>query len=251
MAQTKNQEDLIDVLIVGAGPVGLTLAAELLRLGVQFRILETRPEPEKYSKAANLWPRTQEVFAAIGVIDRLLAESVPIRTATLYAYGKRMGHVTIDGYSSPYGTPVMIGQNRIERILSDHLVQAGRSVERGITFTGLHQNTDYVEATVEGNGKHETVHCRFLVGCDGNKSRVRNAIGLSIHPERLERRFMRQIDARVRWSRSVRDDQIWFSFSTLVISVSFLYQKDIIAFGSLTMIKVYPIAIQLLRKCKK
>ncbi|MBW4491002.1 MAG: FAD-dependent monooxygenase [Trichocoleus desertorum ATA4-8-CV12] len=210
MIQTKNQDNMTDVLIVGAGPTGLTLAADLLRLGVQFRILEAKTEPEKFSKACNLWPRTQEVFAAIGVLDRLLAESLPIRKATLYAYGTLMGTISIDNHPSPYGTPVLIGQNQIERILSDYLVQSGQPIERGVKVVNLHQKVDYVEATVERDGTCEIVRCRFLVGCDGNRSKVRDLIGLSIQPEHIQKRFIRQMDARVRWSRPVYPDQIWF-----------------------------------------
>ena len=82
-----------EVLIVGAGPTGLTLANELHRWSVPFRIVDRKPEPERYSKAANLWPRSQEVFAAIGLLDRLLERSVPLHTFSLHGYGRLLGHV--------------------------------------------------------------------------------------------------------------------------------------------------------------
>ncbi len=94
-----------EVLIVGAGPTGLTLANELHRWSVPFRIVDRKPEPERYSKAANLWPRSQEVFAAIGLLDRLLERSVPLHTFSLHGYGRLLGHVPMDRRPSPYGTP--------------------------------------------------------------------------------------------------------------------------------------------------
>lgn len=193
------------VLIVGAGPVGLTLANELHRWGVPFRIVDKKPKPERYSKACNLWPRSQEVFAAIGVLDRLLERSAPLHTFSLHGYGKLLGHIRMDRRPSPYGTPAFIGQNEIEQVLSDRLAEVGASVDRETKLVEVADHGDCAEAVLErAGGGRETVRARWLVSCEGGASVARKAAGLDFEPERLKNRFIRQIDARLRWSRSQR-----------------------------------------------
>lgn len=104
-----------DVLILGGGPVGLTLATALHRNGTRFRIIDAKAEPEQHSKATNLWPRTQEVFAALGVLPSLMAQSAPLNSVALHAYGKTLGHVQMDNNDSPYPVPLFVGQNVIEK----------------------------------------------------------------------------------------------------------------------------------------
>ena len=193
------------VLIVGAGPAGLTLANELHRWSVPFRIVDKKVEPERYSKACNLWPRSQEVFAAIGVLERLLERSAPLHTFSLHGYGKLLGHIAMDRRPSPYGTPAFIGQNTIEQVLSSHLDEIGASVERGTTVVEIADQGDHVEAVLErAGGEREVVRARWLVSCEGGASIARKIAGLDFEPERLKNRFIRQIDARLRWSRSLR-----------------------------------------------
>ena len=193
------------VLIVGAGPTGLTLANELHRWSVPFRIVDRKPEPERYSKAANLWPRSQEVFAAIGLLDRLLERSVPLHTFSLHGYGRLLGHVPMDRRPSPYGTPVFIGQNEIERVLTGRLDEVGSPVERETTVVDVADRGDHAEAVLErAGGKRETVRARWLVSCEGGASVARKAAGLDFEAERLGNRFIRQIDARLCWSRPRR-----------------------------------------------
>ena len=197
----KLQNDCV-VLIVGAGPVGLTLANEFHRWNVPFRIVDKKPEPERHSKAANLWPRSQEVFAAIGVLERLLERSVPLHTFSLHGYGKLLGHIPMDRQPSPYGTPVFIGQNEIEEVLSNRLDEVSASVERDVTVVEIADHGGHVEAVLEGaGGGRETVFARWLVSCEGGSSLARKAAGLNFQPERLKNRFIRQIDAKLRWSR--------------------------------------------------
>lgn len=101
-----------DVFVVGAGPVGLTLASELARHGVRCRIIDKDSGTKSISKALVLHVRTQEVFAAIGAIDETLAQSKALRQVELHAYSKHIGHWHLDGIDSPYPSPVIIGQNR-------------------------------------------------------------------------------------------------------------------------------------------
>ncbi|TXN00174.1 FAD-binding monooxygenase [Methylobacterium sp. WL64] len=191
-----------EVLIVGGGPAGLTLANELHRWDVPFRIVDKKAEPERYSKAANLWPRSQEVFAAIGVLERLLERSAPLHTFSLHGYGKLLGHIPMDRRPSPYGTPAFIGQNEVEHVLSLCLDEVGASVERRVTAVEITDHGGHAEAVLQhAGGERETVRARWLVSCEGGASLARKAAGLDFEPERLKNRFIRQIDARLRWSR--------------------------------------------------
>lgn len=88
---------------------------------VSFRIVDDKPQPELYIKASNLRPRTQEVFAALGVLDRILNACLRYKQMTIHAYGKLTGSQTTITQHSPYGEVLQTGQNRIERILSEEL----------------------------------------------------------------------------------------------------------------------------------
>lgn len=202
---------ICDVLIVGAGPVGLALANELHRWGVSFHIVDQKAEPERHSKACNLWPRTQEVFSAIGVLDRLLAHSAPLQTFSLHGYGKLLGNIAMDRRPSPYDTPVFIGQNAVEQVLSCALDDVGASVERRSKAVDITDRGEEVRAIVEhADGARTTMRARWLVGCEGGNSVARKAAGLDFAPERLHGRFIRQIDARLRWSRTVEPGRASF-----------------------------------------
>ena len=200
-----------EVLIVGAGPVGLTLANDLHRWDAPFRIVDKKSGPERYSKACNLWPRSQEVFAAVGLLDRLLARSAPLHTFSLHGYGKLLGHIPMDRHPSPYGTPMFIGQNDVEEVLSHKLEEAGAAVERETCVVSIVQGEGHVEAVLQhADGDRETVRARWLVSCEGGVSLARKAADLDFRPERLQGRFIRQIDARLRWSRAMNPGHAFF-----------------------------------------
>ncbi len=194
----------IDVLIIGVGPVGLTLAIALKKQQVRFRIIDLKAGPEKHSKAANLWPRTQQIFASLGVLDLLTPHATPLRAVSFHAYGKALGHVRMDDNQSPYPVPLFVGQNVIETELSAFLLRTGVEIERNTKALVLYNESDSVSVEVEGSGRKSSIRCKYVVGCDGPSGFTRQHIGLSFEPEQLQARILRQVDARVRWSRPVQ-----------------------------------------------
>lgn len=187
-----------DVLIVGAGPTGLTLAVDLARRGVAFRIVEQAPEPAGGSKGKGLQPRTQEVFDDLGVIGPILATATPypplrVRVGAVPIWQTRMHKPAEATDAVPYPTVMMHPQWRTEAVLRERLTELGGKVEQGTALTGFEQDAHGVTATL---GTGETLRARYLVAADGGRSPVRKALGVGFTGETREEERMVLGDVR-------------------------------------------------------
>jgi 2-polyprenyl-6-methoxyphenol hydroxylase-like FAD-dependent oxidoreductase len=192
---------MLDVLIVGAGPVGLTLAAELARYGVQCRIVDKDPGTKTISKALILHVRTQEVFDAMGALAAEKAVSVPMRQVSLRAYGKIIGHLHFEIADSPHPHPIILGQDRTEYVLEEHLHSLGGHVEWQTEAIEFEQAEDRVAVTLRHpDGTPEVVHTNYLIGCDGAHSIIRKQLGLSFEGSKYAGEQFIQADAKIRWT---------------------------------------------------
>ncbi|MGV0606791.1 FAD-dependent monooxygenase [Mycolicibacterium sp. XJ1904] len=136
------------VLIAGAGPVGLTAAIELARRSVDCRIVDPLPEPPLYAKAVGVQPRSLEVFENLGILGRILDAATPMRGQLVYVNGEQVAKADFDVPADvPFGF-VAIPQYATERILRDELAARGVRVERGWRLTGFDQDADVADTTL-------------------------------------------------------------------------------------------------------
>ena len=203
-----------DVLIVGAGPTGLTLACELLRRGVGCRIIDKAASPATTSRALGLQPRTLELFDAMGIVDRVLSTGGPVTDANLYAGDRLLLTLSAAGLrnlDTPYPRLWITPQASVERPLTERLQELGGTVERSRELEGFSQTDSSAIATVKHGDSYETEEIRagWLVGCDGAHSRVRKALGVAFEGGNYEDRFL-LADADVDWSRERDRTHTWF-----------------------------------------
>ncbi len=194
------------VLIVGAGPVGLTLAAELTRFGIPIRIVDKAPHPSETSKALVLWSRSLELLDRMGLGDRFVAAGRKAIGATIFAGQDRVATIRFDHVASrhPYG--LMLPQSETERLLADELARGGIAVERGVELTRLAASEHSVTLALKHpDGRDEQVTVSWVVGCDGAHSAVRHALGLPFAGSTL---LSRWILADLHISGSTVDDQV-------------------------------------------
>jgi 2-polyprenyl-6-methoxyphenol hydroxylase-like FAD-dependent oxidoreductase len=181
---------MADILVIGAGPVGLTLAGELARHGIRCRIIDKLSEPLPYCRAIGVTPRTLEVWEGMGVVREMI-------DAGLWLEGRRsviQGRAPEDAYETfpdlPFGA-LGLPQYETERVLTEHLVRFGVSVERGVTLTTLTEDTGGVTVQLgRGDGSAEMVTARYVIGCDGAHSAVRHALGINFEGDAFPMRFM-------------------------------------------------------------
>jgi 2-polyprenyl-6-methoxyphenol hydroxylase-like FAD-dependent oxidoreductase/heme-degrading monooxygenase HmoA len=168
------------VLVVGAGPTGLTAAIELARRGIACRIIEKRPEAAGTAdKAIGVQCRTMELWEDIGVAREAMDAGILLHGQTVYVNGRQTHQVDWDLPGLPYAH-VGLPQYETERILTDCLARHGVRVERGIELQEFTQDGDGVTARLlRADGGSETVRASYLVGCDGAHSVVRQSLGLT------------------------------------------------------------------------
>src|SRR5262245_4117221 len=168
-----NTESSVPALIVGAGPVGMTMAAALTRHGVGVRIIDKSPTPTDKSKALVIWARTLELLDTVASAEPFLRAGRFVKAANINGSGKRVAHIPFEAPGTPYPKQLMLAQSETERLLTEHLRSVGVNIERSVELTALTAQGDRVRATLRrADGREESVRCDWLLGCDGAHSIV-------------------------------------------------------------------------------
>lgn len=192
----------IDVLIVGAGPTGLTLACQLARRNISFRLIDAAPSPQQGSRGKGLQPRSLELFDDLGIAAGVIAKGsfrLPIRRydETGGFREESLQAARPARPDAPYLGPLLIPQFRVEEALRDKLAALGGAVGFGTGLAAFAQEDEAVSATLESPGGPITLRCRYLVGCDGGKSTVRQQAQIAFAGETIEQYRMLLGDVRV------------------------------------------------------
>jgi 2-polyprenyl-6-methoxyphenol hydroxylase-like FAD-dependent oxidoreductase len=178
----------LEVLIIGAGPVGMTMASELARYGIAIRIVDKTAQRTDKSKALVLWSRTLELLDRGGGSAPFVESGFKVDAVNFIAGDdKVVGHVSMTSVRSPYPYALMLPQSETERLLEERLRELGIAVEREIEVAGFKSAENGVEVVARhADGREETVTVDWLIGCDGAHSLVRHTLGATFEGETLK-----------------------------------------------------------------
>ncbi|MEN3277185.1 MAG: hypothetical protein V7631_2975 [Massilia sp.] len=170
------------VLIVGAGPSGMVLALWLAHFGVDTRVVDAAAGPGTTSRALAVQARTLELYRQLDLSAAVVEGGYPIEFFNIWAEGEHRARIALGAIGAgltPYPFLHIFPQDRHERLLVERLEAAGVQVERNCTLTGFEDHGDHLEALLhDSTGKEERCSARYIIGCDGARSAVRNAIGV-------------------------------------------------------------------------
>ena len=194
-----------DVIIVGAGPTGLSLACQLIRYSVDFVVVEKREGVTPYSKALGVHARTLEIYEQFGLAELAVAEGNITGRVRFLEGGEVRGEVDLSSIGlglSQYPFMLVLEQSKNERLLYEYVQAHGKDVLWQTTLESFSQNDEGVTAQIKtANGETQIVEAKYLVGCDGPRSQVRHELGLAFEGSTFERIFY-VADVEIDWQYS-------------------------------------------------
>ena len=168
------------LLIVGAGPVGLLLANECTRRGLRWQLVEAKSSQSAHSKALAIFPRTLEILDMAGLVGPFLEKANRVTSVSVITHGRTLARMHFAPEQTPYSFVAMVPQNVTESLLAEALQRRGGSIEYDTKFVSAEQDDDSVLVTMEHGAERRKVRASFLVGCDGAHSYVRHAMNLPL-----------------------------------------------------------------------
>lgn len=182
---THPSEQEPEVVIAGAGPVGLTLGLGLARAGRGVLVLEKNATTAEHSRAPAIWPGTQEILAGLGVIDRFLARGIKLPEVVLRNAESGRAVLTLPirelADETPFPQLLILPQSETERLLLEAMGdEPSAEILFGAEVIRAAQDDEGVDVTYRREGRERIVRAPFAVGCDGAHSRMRQEIGASL-----------------------------------------------------------------------
>ena len=202
-----------DVLVVGAGPSGLTLAASLAKRGIKTTVVDSQAAGANTSRAAVVNARSLEVLEHLDVARRLVKEGIEAPRFSIRDGARTLIPIDFGTLPTAYPYSLMVPQSTTERLLLERLIELGGSVVRPKTLTAVEQDDDGVTATFEDG---DVIRARYAVGADGIHSTVREQAGIGFHGGAYEQSF---ILADVRLTGDAPADEVLLYWATTGLTV--------------------------------
>jgi 2-polyprenyl-6-methoxyphenol hydroxylase-like FAD-dependent oxidoreductase len=191
-----------DVIIIGAGPTGLSLAAQLIRYGINFVVIEKNETVTPFSKAIGVQARTLEIYDQLGLAQPAVEKGTIANRVRLIEGGEVRGEMHLRNFGkdlSEFPYMLMLEQSKNEEMLYQFVRSHNHDVFWKTELESFSQDESGVTAEVKlPSGESQTIRGKYLVGCDGAKSIVRHELGLTFEGSTFERLFY-VADARVDW----------------------------------------------------
>ncbi len=172
------EEESVPVLIIGAGPTGLTAAIELARRGIGCRVLDRAKGPREWARATIVHGRTLEIFESLGIAETELERGIRSHGINFFSRGSRVGRMDFSTAGTRYNFELMISEEETEAILRDRLAAEGVEVEWDRSFVDFARDVHGSRCQFQrGDGTLETFGARWMLGCDGYQSATRSLLG--------------------------------------------------------------------------
>lgn len=170
-----DNEATYQVAIVGGGPVGLFLGCCLHARGISCIVLEKRPFPIQHSRSIGIHPVSLEALQTVGLARPLIQEGVKIKEGMVFMGAEYLGSLSFESCPPPYSYILTLAQHRTEAVLADRLHEMNPNMlRRGAAVTAVQEESSHVTLHISERDKTYSIKARYLAGCDGKNSLIRN-----------------------------------------------------------------------------
>lgn len=217
------------ILIVGAGPVGLTLAAKLSQFGIQYTIIDTLTHRHGESRAVGIQPRSLEIFEDLGVLPEILDKGLKMKYLNFYSNTKKLLQTDFKGLDTSYSFMLSLPQKETEKILTKHLKKSHINIEQGVELKNLKLKKESVEVFLKGKGTHlKREEYSYVIGCDGAHSTCRHLLNIPFEGSQMPGHWA-IFDAKIEWPYAPLELHLFLSPKGLVVAIPLT--QDSVRFG--------------------